>query len=85
MLLYGSVSKVKKFPRANVILTVTIMVFTAQYVDATEGGNLDYLFQTRMERRIYFFHKNFIRFCFIFNQFNKFISNKIAQFHSTAD
>lgn len=44
MLLYGSVSKVKKFPRANVILTVTIMFFTAQYVDGTEGGKLNYLF-----------------------------------------
>ena len=44
MLLYGSMSKVKKFPRANVILTVTIMFFTAQYVDGTEGGKLNYLF-----------------------------------------
>ena len=33
-----------------------------------------------MERRIYFFHKNFIRFCFIFNQFNKFLSTKLPNF-----
>ena len=33
-----------------------------------------------MEGRIYFFHKNFIRVCFIFNQFNKFLSTKLPNF-----